>query len=115
MVPILDHFDKFFQSTHTNLWIGSLDCLHVYVRKSNRYFNHKYINVVDIANISTIHPDFEGKGYFKAFMLHVERHGLPVFVESIHNPLLITMLSKHGYQNVPNNYDIHMIKFPVDK
>jgi vacuolar-type H+-ATPase subunit I/STV1 len=112
MLSIADQFKKFMESKSTNTWIES-DIFHVYVRKGRRYINGVITNTIDIANILSIPIEHRGKGYFKSFILNVESYGLPVYVECIHNPLLITMLSKHGYQLLPSD-DIHMIKYPVD-
>jgi hypothetical protein len=42
----------------------------------------------------------QGKGYFKAFMQHIESYNMPVYVENIFNPALTGMLIKNGYEKI---------------
>jgi EAL domain-containing protein (putative c-di-GMP-specific phosphodiesterase class I) len=108
---VIDQIDDFMLSKNSIVWIED-NILKIYVRKNFRYINHQQVNTFDIANIKTISKRYQGKGYFKAFMLKVESLGIPVYVECIHNPKLIDMLEKNGYTILGGQYDTNAIKFP---
>ncbi len=112
-MSIIDEVDKFMLSSTTNKWIGD-NYLMVYVRKGRRIIDGSIYNTFDVANIKN-EPKFQCKGHFKAFMLKVESLDLPVFVECIHNPNLVTMLVKNGYNIIKQDYTTHAIKHPKDK
>lgn len=108
-MTIVELFDGWMVSSSTNTYLddGILD---IYVRKGVHYFDGVLTHTLDVANISQIDPAYEGQGYFKRFMLHVESKGLPVYVECIHNPLLVEKLRKHGYTILHNDGSTHAIK-----
>lgn len=82
----------------------------MYIRKGRHLIGDEVLDTFDVANISTIDPEYQGKGYFKAFMLYVESFKIPVFVECIYNPKLIDMLAKNGYTIINQDHAIHAIK-----
>lgn len=108
MKPIAEQLDEFILSTFRNKWLDD-GILSVYVRKGYHMYEGMILNTLDIANISTISEEYQGKGHFKSFMNKVESVGKPVWVENIHNPLLSRMLVKHGYTLFKNG-GIHAIK-----
>jgi hypothetical protein len=112
MKSIITQVDDFITSTNRNLWLSD-GILSIYVRKSKRLIGGKYIDTFDVANISTISPIYEHKGYFKRFMEKVESVSDCVFVESIQNPQLTTTLRKNGYEIITEPYGTtNAIKFP---
>jgi hypothetical protein len=111
---ILNQLDVFMASNSRNLWLSD-DVLSIYVRKSKRIYHGLMLDMMDVANISSINPEYEHQGYFKQFMMKVESLGLPVFVESISstNTNLLNILTKNGYNILPNPQGVHnAIKFP---
>ena len=90
--------DEFLKSKDRNAWItdGIVD---VYVRKSFRTIEGNNIHTFDIANIK-IEKENQGKGYFKDFILYLESLELNVYVESVYNEDLKSMLIKNGYKKV---------------
>lgn len=109
MKHITEQLDDFIDSPVSNKWLND-GILSVYVRKGYHVYDGMILNTLDIANISTISEQYQGKGYFKTFMKKAESIGKPIWVECIHNPLLSRMLVKHGY-TIFNNGGIHAIKF----
>lgn len=104
--------DEFMQSTYSCKWIEN-DILGVYIRKGIHLIHGKVLNTIDIANIRSIPDQYKGKGYFKSFILKIESYNKPVYVECIHNPHLLEMLTKHGYQTVvEGSHTVHAIKYP---
>lgn len=111
MKSVIDQLDDFMLSKHSNIWLED-NILNIYVRKNLRNINNQQVNTIDIANISEISKKYQGKGYFKAFMIKVESLGIPVYVECIHNPNLTDMLERNGYTILGGQYDTNAIKFP---
>jgi hypothetical protein len=102
---------EFFYSKNRNMWLED-HILSVYVRKGFHIINEEIIDTIDIANISTINSKYKGKGYFRSFMLAVEGLGIAVYVENIHNQLLLDMLVKHNYEILENKYASCAYKMP---
>ena len=108
---MIEEYDAWLASSSTNSWVSD-GILDIYVRKGYHFFDGVCTYTLDVANISSIEPEYEGHGHFKRFMLHVESKGHPVFVECIHNPLLVEMLEKNGYTIMVRDHSTHAIKFP---
>lgn len=104
--------DEFIQSKLPCKWIEG-DILAVYLRKGIHLIDGKMLDTLDVANIRSIPKEYRRQGYFKAFMLKIESYGKPVYVECIHNPSLLKMLNKHGYQTIHQDQMIHAIKYPT--
>lgn len=109
MISIIREVDKFMASPFHNRWIED-DFISVYVRKGQHLINGKMYQTFDVANVDT-KPEYQGQGHFRNFMLKVESLGLPVYVECILNPELVTMLEKHGYEIIHSYGNIHAIKW----
>lgn len=108
-MTIYSQIDEFMESSRRNTYVSD-DILRVYIRKGHHLITNEMLDTFDVANISTIDPEHQGKGYFKAFMLYVESFKIPVFVECIHNPILVDMLAKNGYTIVHQYGDVHALK-----
>lgn len=102
--------DEFMNSKVPCKWIEN-DVLGVYIRKGIHRIHGELLNTIDIANIRSIPNQHRGKGYFKSFMLKIESYNKPVYVECIHNPRLLEMLNKHGYQTLIEGHTTHAIKY----
>lgn len=103
--------DDFINSKFPCKWIEG-EIFSVYLRKGIHLIDGKLLETLDVANIRSIPTQYRGKGYFKAFIVHLEGYGKPVYVECIHNPLLLNMLVKHGYTTIHDGHSIHAIKYP---
>ncbi|PPD52549.1 MAG: hypothetical protein CTY12_06300 [Methylotenera sp.] len=104
--------DEFIQSEYSCKWIEN-DIFGVYIRKGIHVIHGRVLATIDVANIRSIPDKYKGKGYFKSFMLKIESYNKPVYVECIHNPHLLEMLNKHGYQTLIENNTVHAIKYPM--
>jgi hypothetical protein len=114
MSDIITQLDDFMDSSYRNLWLQD-DILTIYVRKSKRIYQGVMVDMIDVANIMTINPEYKKQGYFKRFMERVESFGLPIFVESINhtNTNLLDMLTKNGYEIILNPAMVYnAIKIP---
>lgn len=109
MCTIIEQIDEFVYSSAKNKWLSD-GILEIYVRKSVRFFDNQKVTTFDVANIRTIDPEYEHKGYFRAFMEKVESIGLPVYVENIQNPYLVNILEKNGYRILTQYTSTHAIK-----
>lgn len=80
------------------------DILHVYVRKSQRYFEERETTCLDIASI-TIHKAYRGRGIFSTFVSEAhQRHPYCMtYIESVQNPLIQQWCRKRGWNLDPNN------------
>ncbi|MBL4833933.1 MAG: hypothetical protein JKY26_08160 [Pseudomonas sp.] len=73
--------------------------INAYMRIAYHRIEGQFAETLDIGSVECIEP---GKGHFTRFLTEVERladkHGFPVFVESIMNPDLLGSLVRRGYQ-----------------
>lgn len=96
---LLSQCDEFLSSSWRSKWIENKN-MRIYIRKSKRVIDGKFVPMIDVANILTEVP---GTGDFKSFMLHLEnklrssKEFRGIYVENIENPRLEAMLRKHGY------------------
>lgn len=80
--------------------------LKVYVRNGVRCIGDQMVTTLDIASVELIGRPL-GKGIFTAWLGYAERQAVlagkyAVYVESILNDRLLTMLLARGYQQEPN-------------
>lgn len=114
MLDIVYQLNNFMESSINNKWLVD-DSLSIYVRKGKHCVSEsKQITyTIDIANIKQIAERYEGKGYFRTFMIQSEQFGIPVMVENIYNPKLINMLKKNGYTIIKKDGGTHAIKITL--
>jgi hypothetical protein len=87
--------DEFLEADTRNLWIYTED-VSIYVRKSNRMYNDKFIPCLDLATILVYEP---GKGLFTELLnILLDKNIKNIFVESILNERLYNFLLRNGFE-----------------
>lgn len=80
---------------------GNIECSHVFafMRIARHNIDGKITKTLDIGRVES---EENNRGHFSRFLKEVERlakkHQLVVFIESILNPDLVSMLKRRGYQ-----------------
>ncbi len=88
--------DKFLLDSSTvpriSQWIDTNE-LHLYIRKSKRFLEGRWVTVIDIASITVAKP---GKGYFKNLLAYLQKSCLDngLYIESVVNPDLYKFLQR---------------------
>ena len=78
----------------------------VFVRKAFHNLDGVCEHTFDIANV-TVFPNYHKQGYFRNLMQYAESLGRTIYVESINNPDLKSMLSKNGYTIDKSGYNAY--------
>ena len=91
--------EKFFNGSEPNVWI-QYNNLDVYLRKSKRILDNKFISTIDLANVNSEKP---GSKTFHTFIEYLEnlskKNGYEaIYVENILNDRLVGFFDKLGYK-----------------
>jgi hypothetical protein len=93
----VDQLEDFMNTRERNRWLED-KYYKIFVRKGTHAIKGKIFDTIDVANIVPKKYSFQGKGYFREFMIKAESLG-SVYVENIHlpNERLLSILLKNGY------------------
>jgi hypothetical protein len=94
-IDIITQLDVFILSNIRTAWLEN-KYMKVYVRKAFHNIDGVCECTFDVANV-TVFTKYQKRGHFKNLMQHVETLGRSIYVESINNPDLKSMLIKNGY------------------
>lgn len=104
MDPLLQTLDNSIP-VNNERWRGNLhiDETSVYIRQTIRWVEGKYLNTIDLAYIN-IEEEFQGQGrctrmIAALYCLAVQRNRA-LFVECVHNPVLVSFLRRQGFKQV---------------
>lgn len=109
-IIFLNKLEDFINSTIRNEWIFSPG-IRMYVRKSKRYYNGKFIDCLDLASVET---EEYGTGLFTyVFEQILEKYkDKNIFLESILNDRLYNFFLKYGFESFG---ELNLIKFKTTK
>jgi hypothetical protein len=104
--------DEFLAHAGTNAWLVG-DYLRVFLRKTQRWVQGPYpddvevwrqglVPCLDLANISTMHINYQLQGIFPAFLDYLEHQGQAIYVENVGPPQLRWYFERRGYVRNPN-------------
>lgn len=107
---IFDEIDKFLSSNLRNTYVNDKN-ISIYVRKSKRFIDGNYYDFFDIANIS-IEEEYQNKHVFTDFIeKFISKYPFNIYVESILNPAVTTVLNKFGFKLLPGeNINMYLIR-----
>jgi hypothetical protein len=92
---LLKLIDYFIDNHVKNTWIETKH-IKVYLRHGYHNLGGVIYNTIDVANVS-IPEKYQGQGYFKGMILHLESFKKTIYVESILDKNLLKNLLKNGY------------------
>jgi len=109
-MTIFEQLNLFLIGRERNLYIRNED-LTLYVRNSMRRLERQLIPCLDIARIE-VEDRMQNRGVFTKFMKTlIETHpDVNIFVECIHNPIVIHILEKFDFKKIGTELDVHMYK-----
>lgn len=109
-----DELEDVIKLDRANVWI-KYGPISLYIRVGFRYIEQQKVKSIDLATFGIRNEKLQGKGYFSMLLKATERLGKiykydGIFVESIINPTLVTILANKGFRKVSNFEPPNMYK-----